>query len=147
MLTPTIHYAALGWFYLLFVFSKRIVYNLAPTKDTQLACTGCTEPAELCWAVNKSCWSAPWEGSNCQCSQPRGKIQLCFEVQISCFKITVSWRGNTRSAFCYPFSRGEISATGNSYQSQPQLFTCSVQMTPTFSLLPGPSLLAYNNLL
>lgn len=30
-------------------------------------------------------------------------------------------RGNTWSAFCYPFSRGEISATENSHPSQPQL--------------------------
>lgn len=29
---PTIHYAALSWFYLLYVFSKRIVYNLTTCK-------------------------------------------------------------------------------------------------------------------
>lgn len=29
---PAIHYAALMWFYLLYVFSKKIAYNLATYK-------------------------------------------------------------------------------------------------------------------
>lgn len=110
---PTIHYAALSWFYLLHVFSKRIVCNL--TTHQRYPCPALDQPssAELTGAA---------EGRQ-QLLTAMGEIQLCSQVQISCFKMTLchgqAQHGNTWSALCY----GEISATENSYQSQPQLLS------------------------
>lgn len=88
---PTIHYAALRWFYLLYVFSKRIVYNLATYKRYPTTLPRLHYSSSAVLSSSQEVLSAPWEGSNCQCSQPRAKIQLCFHVQIPSFKTIVSW--------------------------------------------------------
>lgn len=146
---PTIHYAALRWFYLLHVLSKRIVYNLATYKRYKLPRTGCTKPAKLWWGVNKRGWVFP--GKAIASAHSHGlKFSFASRYKYLALKLPVSWPSpawkHMVSLLLSLFKKGNSSPRKLLSKSAPA-FTCSVQMAPTFSLLPGLSRLAYSNLL